>query len=323
MDLNLIFDYTKFNIFNLKDKLGLENTMPFLGKEIIKKLNIYNLLETSKLDSFLMTLSKNYQNTKALYHTSLHGVDVCYSTYLILTLLKNEDNKIINISELDIVSLIISGLSHDIGHPGLTNKFLINSKDELSIVYNDMSILENYHCSKTFQLLENDDINIFSSFSNEEFLLVRKKMIGEILSTDMSYHFKIVNDFKEYKKNKDKKLEQNQLNFIIHIADLSHNYRKFEISIKWVELLSNEFWNQGDKEKELGLPVSFLCDRNDINVPKSQVSFINTFSIPTIQELIDVNKKFEILKKNAIDNLNIWEKLEKEKRKRGWTPEKK
>ena len=323
MDLNLIFDYTKFNIFNLKDKLGLENTMPFLGKEIIKKLNIYNLLETSKLDNFLMTLSKNYQNTKALYHTSLHGVDVCYSTYLILTLLKNEDNKIINISELDIVSLIISGLSHDIGHPGLTNKFLINSKDELSIVYNDMSILENYHCSKTFQLLENDDINIFSSFSNEEFLLVRKKMIGEILSTDMSYHFKIVNDFKEYKKNKDKKLEQNQLNFIIHIADLSHNYRKFEISIKWVELLSNEFWNQGDKEKELGLPVSFLCDRNDINVPKSQVSFINTFSIPTIQELIDVNKKFEILKKNAIDNLNIWEKLEKEKRKRGWTPEKK
>ena len=44
MDLNSIFDYTKFNIFNLKDKLGLENTMPFLGKEIIKKLNIYNLL---------------------------------------------------------------------------------------------------------------------------------------------------------------------------------------------------------------------------------------------------------------------------------------
>ena len=37
---------------------------------------------------------------------------------------------------LDIVSLIISGLSHDIGHTGLINKFIINSKDELTIVYN-------------------------------------------------------------------------------------------------------------------------------------------------------------------------------------------
>ena len=147
-------------------------------------------------------------------------------------------------------------------------------------------------------------------------------MIGEILSTDMSLHFKIIEDFKEYKKNKDKKLEQNQLNFITHISDLSHNYRKFEISLKWVELLMNEFWNQGDKEKELGLPVSFLCNRDDVNVPKSQVGFINTFLINTIQELVEVNKNLEIMKKNAIDNVKMWEKLEKEKRKTGWTPKK-
>ena len=117
------------------------------------------------------------------------------------------------------------------------------------------------------------------------------------------------------------KLIENELNYIIHTADLSHNYRKFEISIRWVELLSNEYWNQGDKEKELGVPISFLCDRNDIDVPKSQVSFINTFSIPTIQQMIEVNPNFEVLKQNAVNNLNLWKKLEKEKRKRGWTPE--
>ena len=325
IDINSIFDFQNFNIFNLKDKLGLENVMPFLGKEIIKKINIMHYFDESKLDNFLMVLSKSYQNTKALYHTSLHGVDVCYSTLLILTYFNSDENKIKDISQfsqLDIISLIIAALGHDVGHPGLNNKFLVNSKNELSTIYNDASVLENFHCAKTFQLLENKEINIFSNFSNEDFLLIRKKMIGEILATDMAFHFQIVDSYKEYKKNKDKKLEQNQLNFITHIADLFHNYRKFEISLRWVELLSNEFWNQGDKERELGLPISFLCDREDIDVPKSQVGFINTFSLPTIQEFVEVNIKFEHLKINVINNLNNWEKLQKEKRKRGWTPKK-
>ena len=321
IDIKNIFDYNTFNIFDLKEKLGLDNTMPFLGKEIIKKLNIYNRFETSKLDKFLMTISNNYYKTKVLYHTSLHGVDVCYSIYMILTLLKDEDNKNINISDFDIASLVIASLCHDIGHPGLNNNFLINSNNELSIFYNDISVLENFHCAKTFQLLEKDDINIFSNYSNEEFSLMRKKMIAEILATDMASHFKVIDEFKEYKKNKDKKLEQNQFNYFLHTADLSHNFRQFEISIKWVELLSNEFWNQGDKEKELGLPISFLCDRNDINVPKSQISFINNFILPIIKELVDINKKFEFLENNANNNLNTWTKLEKEKRKRGWTPD--
>ena len=269
-----------------------------------------------------MILSKSYQNTRALYHTSLHGVDVCYSTYLILTFLKDNDNKIKNISDLDIVSLVFSALCHDVGHPGLTNKFLINSKDEISIIYNDISVLENFHSAKTFQLLENNDLNIFSNLSKEDFSSLRKKIIEEILATDMSFHYKIVDEFKEYSKNFDIKMIQNELSFITHISDLSHNYRRFEVSLKWVDLLSNEFWNQGDKEKELGLPVSFLCDRNDIDVPKSQISFINTFSLPTIELLVEINTNFNYMKNNASDNLNKWKKLESENRKRGWTPEK-
>ena len=323
IDKNSLFDFQNFNIFNLKDKIGLENVMPFLGKEIIKKAKIIHLLDEVKLDKFLMVLSKAYQNKKALYHTALHGTDVCYSTLLILTFLKNDENKIENISELDIVSLIIAALGHDVGHPGLTNNFLINSRDELSTIYNDRSVLENYHCAKTFQLLENNELNIFCNFSNEDFTSLRKKMIGEILSTDMTFHMKIVNDFKEYKKSRDEKLGQNQLNFITHIADLFHNYRKFDISLRWVELLSNEFWNQGDKEKELGLPVSFMCDRNNIDVPSSQIVFLTNFSLTSIQELIEVNEKFIILKNNSINNLARWEQLKKEKRKRGWSAEKK
>lgn len=319
IDINSIFDFQNFNIFKLKEKLGLENVLPFLGKEIIKNINILHYFEEDKLDNFLYVLSNSYKNKQALYHTALHGADVGYSTLLILTFLKDENNQIENINDIDIISLIISGLAHDVGHPGLNNRFLINSRNELSITYNDNSVLENFHCSKTFQILENNDCNIYSKFSKEDFTLLRKKMIGEILSTDLAYHFKFVSDYKEYKKSRDIKLEQYQLNYITHIADLFHNYRKFEISLSWVELLSNEFWNQGDKEKQLGLPVSFLCDREDINIPKSQIDFLTTFSLPSIDELIEVNIKFELMKNNAVNNLNIWKKLSKENRKKGWT----
>ena len=42
-----------------------------------------------------------------------------------------------------------------------------------------------------------------------------------------------------------------------------------------------------------------------------------------MQELVEVNIKFDQFKNNAVNNLNFWKKCQKEKRKRGWTPEKK
>lgn len=45
--------------------------------------------------------------------------------------------------------------------------------------------------------------------------------------------------------------------------------REKPVLVKWVDLLMEEFWNQGDKEKQQNLlPVSFLCDRDDADLPK-------------------------------------------------------
>ena len=125
-------------------------------------------------------------------------------------------------------------------------------------------------------------------------------MVSEILATDMANHGKVMtvikarisNEILEGNKdikfellsgNPNNKFEEQQalLDFFIHSADLAHNTKLFKISIQWVELLSNEFWLQGDKEKQLNLPVSFLCDRIGCNVPSSQVGFIKGFILPT------------------------------------------
>ena len=43
--------------------------------------------------------------------------------------------------------MIISGLGHDLGHPGLKNNFHINVNTELALTSNNSSCLDNYHRS--------------------------------------------------------------------------------------------------------------------------------------------------------------------------------
>jgi hypothetical protein len=45
---------------------------------------------------------------------------------------------------------------HDFGHKGVTNDFLVNSKDLLALRYNDRSPHENFHASGAFCLQHNN-----------------------------------------------------------------------------------------------------------------------------------------------------------------------
>jgi hypothetical protein len=109
---------------------------------------------------------------------------------------------------------------------------------------------------------------------------------------------------------------------MIHLADLAHNTKLFDISLKWVALLSEEFWRQGDLEKKKNLPVSFLCDRDQINIPQSQKGFINGFIIPTFENLVSVFPSLKFTLDNANNNLKEWQKLLDAGRTTGWTPKK-
>ena len=124
--------------------------------------------------------------------------------------------------------------------------------------------------------------------------------------------------------NEKTKFDEQQvlLNYLIHMADLGHNCKKYDISKQWVKLLCEEFWIQGDKEKSLGIPVSFLCDRDKIDVPASQVNFLRGFIISSFDSLVDIFPNLKFTMDNAKNNINEWQKLLLEKRKTGWTPKK-
>ena len=61
------------------------------------------------------------------------------------------------------------------------------------------------------------------------------------------------------------------LSLLLHTADVSHPGKKWDLHEQWTMRLIEEFFRQGDREKELGLNCSPLCDRNLTAIPESQI----------------------------------------------------
>ena len=339
----------EFNIFELEKRVGHSNVLPIMGRTMLDAFGLIDekIMPIDKLEPFLKSVANQYL-TSTLYHNSLHGADITQTICLFFN--NSNAEEICHTQAIDLLSIIIAALGHDIGHPGLTNTFHINASSEMAITYNDSSCLENFHLAKLFKTIRKEETNIFEKLSTQDYKKIRKKMISEILATDMAIHGKVLNNIRskipdyllqeknDNNVNKVKKFElisdinneettneekQALFDYFIHSADLGHNTKIFDISLKWVELLSNEFWLQGDKEKKMNLNISFLCDRDTTNVPKSQVGFIAGFIIPTYNYLVVMFPTLSYTVENAKNNLNRWQKLADEGRKRGWTPEKK
>jgi hypothetical protein len=61
------------------------------------------------------------------------------------------------------------------------------------------------------------------------------------------------------------------LSMVLHCADIGHPAKEWKLHYKWTKQLLEEFFTQGDREKELGLPISPLCDRTSVLVAESQI----------------------------------------------------
>ena len=58
---------------------------------------------------------------------------------------------------------------------------------------------------------------------------------------------------------------------MLHSCDVSHPSKRWSLHHRWTARCMEEFFVQGDREKELGLEYSPLCDRHNTMVPQSQI----------------------------------------------------
>merc|ERR1712051_642298 len=82
--------------------------------------------------------------------------------------------------------------------------------------------------------------------------------------------------------------------------------KPFEICREWAWRIVDEFFMQGDKEKELGITVQPLNDREKVNRPYAQVGFIEFFIAPFAFATVRVLPPLVGLTDQMMVNLNLW-----------------
>jgi len=140
---------------------------------------------------FLLNVEYRMVSNNIPYHNFVHIVDIFQSCHVFLS---KFDGKCL-LQPVDIFAVLISALTHDLDHPGLNNTYQVNAVTSLAIRYNDVSILENYHCSQAFELLFHPSINLLEGFDADGMKYLRKAIIKAILSTDMIHHFAMKGEF--------------------------------------------------------------------------------------------------------------------------------
>ncbi|NXJ76692.1 PDE4B phosphodiesterase, partial [Trogon melanurus] len=258
-----------------------------------------DLLKTFKISSdtfvtYMMTLEDHYHSDVA-YHNSLHAADVAQSTHVLLSTPALDAV----FTDLEILAAIFAAAIHDVDHPGVSNQFLINTNSELALMYNDESVLENHHLAVGFKLLQEEHCDIFQNLTKKQRQTLRKMVIDMVLATDMSKHMSLLADLKTMVETKkvtssgvlllDNYTDRIQvLRNMVHCADLSNPTKSLELYRQWTDRIMEEFFQQGDKERERGMEISPMCDKHTASVEKSQVGFIDYIVHPLWETWADL-----------------------------------
>lgn len=174
------------------------------------------------------------------------------------------------------------------------------------------------HCAEAFLLLKRQGCDIFEGMDVKERREIRENIVAMILATDMKRHFSLVADLKsrqdqlgQLEKTKAVGSREDRLLILkafIHGADIGNPIKGVVEFEKWTELLFDEFFKQGDKEKMENLEVSFLCDRDDTNIPKAQIGFCKFIVQPLYVQMLEISSVLAKSLKNIDKNIQVWEK---------------
>jgi len=314
-----LLDSWDFDVLAL-DKAQLSGVT---GWVLLDCANPYLALQPHVVASFLDAMVEEYRDENS-YHNWWHACDVLHGVFRSCML-----NQVAEFaSRVEVFALLVAAISHDAGHPGLNNIFLVQTSHELALRYNDVSPLENMHCSTMFGLLSSmPKANVFGMLSREQYREARQVCIETILHTDNAKHFEMVKELQMfYHTNSDvfekpssifpsaaeaellgqTKNRRLALQAVLHGADISNPCKPWGICESWASLVLGEFFAQGDKERALGIAVQPLNNRETVNKPSSQVAFIEFFIYPFNTALVKVLTPLWEMSGNLSANLQKW-----------------
>ncbi|XP_050670508.1 dual specificity calcium/calmodulin-dependent 3',5'-cyclic nucleotide phosphodiesterase 1 [Leptidea sinapis] len=279
-------DEWSFDVFALHEA-SLGSPIKYLGYDLLNRYGMIHKfkVQPTTLENFLSRIEEGYCKFHNPYHNNLHAADVAQTVHYMLC-----QTGLMNwLSDLEIFATLVAAIVHDFEHTGTTNNFHVMSGSDTALLYNDRAVLENHHISAAFRLLRDEENNILQNLSRDEFREFRTLVIDMVLATDMSFHFQQLKNMRSLLTLAEPSVDKSKaVSLVLHCCDISHPAKRWDLHHRWTMSLLDEFFLQGDKERELGLPFSPLCDRNNTLVAESQIGFIDFIVEPSMTVCADM-----------------------------------
>ncbi|VBB86653.1 Putative cAMP-specific 3',5'-cyclic phosphodiesterase [Podospora comata] len=292
-------------------------------------------LERGQLQAFIDACCAAYKSDVE-YHNFCHVVDVLQHIFHTLVRIgalppypptssttprPTSDSEFAQCIEPHIaLTLLVTAIGHDVGHPGVNNGFLVKTNDPLARLYSDRSVLESYHCAAFTDILRKYWPKFYKCAT------MKKLVIDSILATDMGVHDNYmvqlrgvldgIRKAREGQEDMGRKhspfhmdMEPKQTlicALLIKCADISNVARGYDTAVTWMHTLSRETAQQRQKERERNVPTSVysLPGNDQLTLASNQLLFMNKFAAPLfvgVAELIpELSFCVEAIKENKL-----------------------
>jgi len=248
------------------------------------------------------------------YHNSMHAADVLHVTHYIIS--EGGLQKKIRATDSEVFAALFAATVHDYNHPGINNAFHVRSQNYLAVLFNDRSVNENIHASSVFELMRMDEFNLLKAFKGQEYTNMRDDIVEFILGTDMGLHAMFVSRFKKRLELTDNKMHRAKpdrnlaLTMAVKMADISNCGRPQKLYHGWCNVIVDEFFQQGDRERLQGMPVSPFMDRYTTVMSKGQIGFMNYIVMPLFECMGEYLEDMHMATVIAEENKGFWQENE-------------
>ncbi|CAG7819891.1 unnamed protein product [Allacma fusca] len=270
-------------------------------------------MDYSTVCRWLLTVQRNYRDVP--YHNWRHAFNVAQVMFAVLTSCEMKDT----FPELEVLAMFVACLCHDLDHRGTNNSFQAKTGSAIALLYGTQNTMEHHHFNHAVMIINSEGHNIFSGLSSEHYSRVMNVLKQCILATDLTIYFQkrdIFFDLVAAGKYSWENEEQREVLrcMLMTASDLAASTKPWTVQRKVAELVTAEFFAQGDQErKQLQITPPASMDRErEHELPQLQMSWINNICLPLYQSLSEMNPRFEAMRNGASENMTSWEELAKQ-----------
>ena len=223
------------------------------------------------------------------YHNFCHVFDVMQTANALAT----ATGTMARLDAWERFALLSAALCHDLEHPGVTSEFLSKAGDSAHgykhLIFRD-TLLEKHHALRALGVMVDSHVGLLEGLSTYQYYQFRSTVSKIILATDPTRHKEYLAHLQAFaaRRAEDPAAEMDKqlaMELMVKCADISNVIKPTEVARRWALRVTDEFFQQGDAERSMGMEVSPTCDRLATSRVALQTGFIDFLAGPLFTAL--------------------------------------